>query len=50
MDITITPGRLSGTLNAIPSKSQAPRYLISAAFSDAPTELICPETNRDMEA
>ena len=50
MDITITPGLLSGTLNAIPSKSQAHRYLICAAFSDGPTELICPETNRDMEA
>ena len=50
MDITITPGLLSGTLNAIPSKSQAHRYLICAAFSDGPTELICPEINRDMEA
>ena len=39
MDITITPGLLSGTLNAIPSKSQAHRYLICAAFSDGPTEL-----------
>lgn len=50
MDITITPGLLSGTLKAIPSKSQAHRYLICAAFSDGPTELVCPETNRDMDA
>lgn len=50
MDITIIPGLLSGTLKAIPSKSQAHRYLICAAFSDGPTELICPETNRDMDA
>lgn len=50
MDITITPGKLSGTISAIPSKSQAHRYLICAAFSDGPTELICPETNRDIEA
>ena len=50
MDITITPGLLSGTLSAIPSKSQAHRYLICAAFSNGPTELICPETNRDMDA
>ena len=50
MDITITPGLLSGTINAIPSKSQAHRYLICAAFADSPTELICPETNRDMDA
>ncbi len=50
MDITIQPGRLRGTIRAIPSKSQAHRYLISAAFADAPTKLICPETNRDIEA
>ena len=50
MDITIQPGRLQGTLTAIPSKSQAPRYLICAAFSDNEPTLICPETNRDIEA
>lgn len=50
MDITIQPGLLAGTLSAIPSKSQAHRYLICAAFADNETELICPETNRDIEA
>ena len=50
MDITIQPGRLHGELAAIPSKSQAHRYLICAAFADAPTTLICPQTNRDIEA
>lgn len=50
MDITIQPGRLQGTLTAIPSKSQAHRYLICTAFSDNETTLICPETNRDIEA
>ncbi len=50
MDITITPKKLSGTVAAIPSKSQAHRLLICAAFADAPTELICPDTNRDIEA
>ena len=50
MDITIQPGRLQGILSAIPSKSQAHRYLICAAFSDNETTLICPETNRDIEA
>lgn len=50
MDITIQPGRLQETLTAIPSKSQAHRYLICAAFSDNETTLICPETNRDIEA
>lgn len=50
MDITIFPGKLHGSVKAIPSKSQAHRLLICAAFADRPTELICPETNRDIEA
>ena len=50
MDITIIPGKLSGSVAAIPSKSQAHRLLICAAFADAPTLLHCPETNRDIEA
>lgn len=50
MDITIHPGSLTGSLRAIPSKSQAHRFLICAAFADNATELICPETNRDIEA
>ena len=50
MDLTIIPGKLSGTITAIPSKSQAHRLLICAAFSDGPTELLCPATNRDIEA
>ncbi len=50
MDITITPKKLFGTVAAIPSKSAAHRLLISAAFADNPTRLICPDTNRDIEA
>lgn len=50
MDITIHPGKLSGIVNAIPSKSQAHRLLICAAFADVPTTLICQETNDDIEA
>lgn len=50
MDITIHPGPLKGTVKAIPSKSQAHRLLICAAFADKETELICPDTNRDIEA
>lgn len=50
MEITIIPGKLSGSVSAIPSKSQAHRLLICAAFADAPTQLHCPETNRDIEA
>ena len=50
MDITIKPTRLHGVIDAIPSKSQAHRMLILAAFADRETELACPETNRDMDA
>jgi len=50
MDITIFPRKLSGKVTAIPSKSQAHRLLICAAFADTPTTLLCPETNRDIEA
>lgn len=50
MDIIIHPQKLQGTIHAIPSKSQAHRLLICAAFSDRPTEMICPETNQDIEA
>ena len=42
MDITITPGKLHGTVTAIPSKSQAHRMLICAAFADKETILHCP--------
>ncbi len=50
MDLTVFPGKLSGTVCAIPSKSQAHRLLICAAFSDSPTKLYCPATNVDIEA
>ncbi len=50
MDITIYPGQLHGTVRAIPSKSQAHRLLICAAFADRQTTLLCPETNEDIEA
>ena len=50
MDITIHPRRLRGEINIIPSKSQAHRVLICAAFADGPTRILCNETSRDMEA
>ena len=50
MDITIHPRPLQGEIPVIPSKSIAHRYLICAAFADNATTLICPETNRDIEA
>lgn len=50
MDITIHPRKLSGKLKIIPSKSQAHRLLICAAFSDRSTKVICHATNQDIEA
>ena len=50
MDTCTTPKKLYGNINATPSTPQAHRMLICAAFSDQPTTLICPETNRDIEA
>lgn len=50
MDITIKPGLLKGEITVIPSKSQAHRLLICAALADKPTQLVCSETNRDIEA
>ena len=50
MDITIFPGKLSGSVKAIPSKSQAHRLMICAAFADRQTTLNCSQTNQDIEA
>ena len=50
MDITIQPRTLRGNLAIIPSKSLAHRYLICAAFADKPTQIVCTQTNRDIEA
>lgn len=50
MDVTITPCKLHGSIRAIPSKSQAHRFLICAAFADKETIILCPETNEDIEA
>ena len=50
MDITIFPRPLRGEVSVIPSKSQAHRLLICAAFADSPTTLLCAQTNRDITA
>ena len=50
MDLTVHPRPLRGEIEIIPSKSQAHRYLICAAFADNPTQLRCADTNRDIEA
>ena len=50
MDILIHPRSLRGEITIIPSKSQAHRLLICAAFADSPTQIHCTETSRDMDA
>ena len=50
MDITIQPRPLQGQVKIIPSKSQAHRLLICAAFGDSETFLVCPATNKDIGA
>lgn len=50
MDILIHPQPLQGDIDVIPSKSQAHRLLICAAFADQATEIRCTQTSRDMDA
>ncbi|MEG2175847.1 MAG: 3-phosphoshikimate 1-carboxyvinyltransferase [Oscillibacter sp.] len=50
MKLSITPAHLSGSLAAIPSKSDAHRLLICAALADKPTILDLPATSADIEA
>jgi 3-phosphoshikimate 1-carboxyvinyltransferase len=50
MTVTITPAPLHGEIRAIASKSAAHRLLICAALADAPTQIVCPDTSRDIEA
>lgn len=50
MDITIQPHKLTGSIAAVPSKSQAHRILICAAFADKATVVHCPQTSNDIES
>ena len=50
MDITIIPGKLSGTIAAISSKSHLHRVLICAALADHDTEIYCSSVSNDIEA
>lgn len=49
MNITVIPSLLSGTVNAIPSKSDVHRILICAALSDKPVSLFIPKTSVDID-
>ena len=50
MELTLTPTALRGTVAAIPSKSQAHRLLLCAAFAYRETELLLSAANQDIEA
>lgn len=50
MTITIQPGAVSGTVQAIPSKSVAHRLLICAALADKPTHVFCENESQDIAA
>lgn len=50
MDVKIFPARLNGTVNAIPSKSQAHRALICTALADKPTRVECNGESEDILA
>ena len=50
MDKTFKNSQVKNQVRAISSKSEAHRYLICAALSDSPTEIICTDTNADIDA
>ncbi|OFK24321.1 3-phosphoshikimate 1-carboxyvinyltransferase [Olsenella sp. HMSC062G07] len=50
MDVRICPHPLSGSLDAIASKSMAHRLLLLAAFADAPCDLRCSTSSKDIDA
>ncbi len=50
MDLTITPGKLAGTVTPPPSKSQAHRALIAAALADGESVIDHVALSQDIEA
>ena len=50
MDLKVNGRKLSGSVKAIPSKSQAHRLLICAALADRAGEVFCPAVNEDIIA
>lgn len=50
MNITITPHRLEGTIEAIASKSYAHRIIMASALADKPTSIECNGISKDIEA
>lgn len=50
MNYTFSSSTTKEKIKAISSKSEAHRALICAALSDAPTRIICNDTNKDIDA
>ena len=50
MDVRIEPSSLSGSIKAIPSKSDAHRLLIAALLSETKAEIHLPSRSNDIEA
>lgn len=50
MNVVITPEALSGSIDAIASKSMAHRLLICAALCSTPTRITCTTSSNDIEA
>ena len=50
MTVSVNASSASGKVSIIPSKSVAHRLLICAALSDAPTEIVCNASSKDIEA
>ena len=48
MKIRVKPGKVSGEISAISSKSHAHRLLICAALSDKPTKIACKDVSEDI--
>lgn len=49
MIVKLWPGRMAGTLRAVPSKSEAHRLLIASALSDGETRLVCDQLSEDIK-
>lgn len=50
MDITFHQNQVKSEIRAISSKSEAHRYLICAALGDKRCEIVCTDTNADIDA
>ena len=50
MDKIFKKHKVKRTVSAISSKSEAHRYLICASLGDAPVEMVCTDTNADIDA